>query len=41
MVLEGTSVILGRSAIKYFWPKIYDNLVAAASRTCEAASAMP
>ena len=41
MVLEGPSVILGRTAIKYFWPQIYDNLVAAAERTRVAAQEIP
>ena len=38
MVLEGPSVILGRTAIKYFWPKIYNDLLAAAGHTHKAAS---
>ena len=38
MVLEGPSVILGRTAIKYFWPKIYNDLLAAAGNTHKAAS---
>ena len=41
MVLEGPSVILGRTAIKYFWPKIYNDLLAAAGSTHKAASLIP
>ena len=41
MVLEGPSVILGRTAIKYFWPKIYNDLLSAAGSTRKAASLLP
>ena len=41
MVCKGPNVILGRSAIKYFWPSIYDNLLKAAANTKKAADALP
>ena len=41
MVCKGPNVILGRSAIKYFWPSIYDNLLKAAANTRDAAEALP
>ena len=41
MVLEGPSVILGRTAIKYFWPKIYNDRLSAAGSTIKAASLIP
>ena len=41
MVCKGPNVILGRSAIKYFWPHIYDKLSKAAASTREAADAIP
>ena len=41
MVVEGPNIILGRSAIQYFWPNIYDNLSKAAASTREAANLIP
>ena len=41
MVCKGPNVILGRSAIKYFWPDIYGKLSKAAANTREAADAIP
>ena len=41
MVCKGPNVILGRNAIKYFWPHIYDSLSKAAACTRKAADAMP
>ena len=38
MVLEGPSVILGRTAIKYFWLKIYNDLLTSVGSTRKAAS---
>ena len=40
-VLQGPSTILGRTAIKYFWPKIYSDLTSAAESTREGASHIP
>ena len=41
MVCKGPNVILGRNAIKYFWPNIYSDLSKAAASTIKAAKAIP
>ena len=41
MVVDGPNIILGRSAIRYFWPNIYDKLATAAASTREAANLIP